>query len=245
MKTGLFVGRHLAARALSTALVALGLIGSTTGAGADRTAPSASQVSMGTVAGRVHVITRSSRRLASAGAYPGRVVATPVEHESSELRNVVVFIQTAPQPSAPVRVSIRQQDEAFVPHTVAITAGSTVHFPNDDLIFHNVFSLSRHNEFDLGRYPRGRSKSRSFDSPGVIKVFCHLHSHMSALIRVFDHPYFAIPDEEGQFTIPNVPPGAYRVAAWHERVGEVARSATVLGRQTSSLTFSLPLPDEE
>ena len=60
-------------------------------------------------------------------------------------------------------------------------------FPNLDTYFHNVFSLSRHATFDLGRYPSGRP-ARAFDKPGIIKVYCHLHSQMSALIRVFDHP---------------------------------------------------------
>ena len=77
-----------------------------------------------------------------------------------------------------------------MPRLVAITRGSTVEFPNADPYFHNVFSLSRGATFDLGRYPRGESRSRAFTKPGLVKVYCHLHSQMSASIMVFDHSHF-------------------------------------------------------
>ena len=197
----------------------------------------------GSVAGQVQIVTPPSRRLPSAGAYPSRNVAVAAVQDSSELANVVVFVKAPPTPTPPSRVSIRQKDEAFVPHMVAVTAGSTVDFPNDDLIFHNVFSLSRGGTFDLGRYPRGQSKGRTFREPGLIKVYCNLHSHMSALVRVFDHPFFAIPDAEGQFTIKGLAPGRYDVVAWHERVGDVTFEADVAAGQVASLSFSLPLRD--
>ena len=172
--------------------------------------------------GRVHVVAHPARRLATAGAYPGRVVGIQTDRDTSELDNVIVFVNSATRvESAPRRVSIRQVNEEFVPHVVAVTAGSTVEFPNDDLIFHNVFSLSRTATFDLGRYPRNTSKASTFTKPGVVKVFCHLHSHMSAIVRVFSHPYFATPDRNGRFTIPDVPAGRHEVTAWHERAGEV------------------------
>jgi hypothetical protein len=147
--------------------------------------------------------------------------------------------------STPQRATIRQTNEEFVPHVVAVTAGSTVDFPNDDLIFHNVFSLSRAATFDLGRYPRNATKARTFTKPGVVKVFCHLHSHMSAIVRVFSHPYFASPDRNGRFTIEGVPPGRHEVTAWHERAGEVTHMATIEDGGTAELTFSLPLTNPE
>lgn len=197
----------------------------------------------GRVEGHVHLVTASTRRLASAGAYPSRLVGLAADRRTSELANVVVFVKAKPTASAPGRAAISQQDEEFVPHLVAVTAGSTVDFPNDDIVFHNVFSLSRAGQFDLGRYPKGRAKTRVFDRPGLIKVFCHLHSQMSAIIRVFDHPYFTIPDADGNFAIPDVPVGDYDVAAWHERVGEVTLRAAVTTARPATLTFSLPLTD--
>jgi plastocyanin len=200
----------------------------------------------GAVTGRVHVVAHPARRLATAGVYPGRIVGIQTGRESSELDNVVVFIDTPARiASAPQRAVIRQTNEEFVPHVVAVTAGSTVEFPNDDLIFHNVFSLSRAATFDLGRYPRHASKSRTFTRPGVVKVFCHLHSHMSAIVRVFSHPYFAIPSRDGRFTIPDVPAGRYQVTAWHERAGEVTHDVAIAEGEAAELAFSLPLTDPE
>jgi plastocyanin len=199
----------------------------------------------GAVTGQVHVIAKSSRRLISAGAYPGRVVGVPADHDPSELANVVVFVKAKATPSAPQHARLRQSREEFVPHLVAITAGSVVDFPNDDLIFHNVFSLSRVAVFDLGRYPRGTSRRWTFKSPGLVKVFCQLHSHMNALIRVFDHPYFAVPDNDGRFAIPGVPAGRYDVVAWHERAGEVTESAVIPAGGAAELAFSLPLTDKK
>ncbi|HEU4691283.1 MAG TPA: hypothetical protein VFS23_23105, partial [Vicinamibacterales bacterium] len=178
--------------------------------------------------------------------YPGRVVGIQGERDTSELDNVIVFIKTAERVDSPPRhVIVRQTNEEFVPHVVAVTTGSTVEFPNDDLIFHNVFSLSRAATFDLGRYPRNTTKARTFTKPGVVKVFCHLHSHMSAIVRVFPHPYFTSPDRDGRFTIPDVPAGRIDVTAWHERAGEVTQTATLEPGGTTELAFSLPLTDPE
>jgi plastocyanin len=163
----------------------------------------------------------------------------------SEFQNVVVFLDTGiAEASAPLRVTIRQSHEEFVPHLVGVTVGSTVDFPNDDMIFHNVFSLSHAATFDLGRYPRRASKSRTFTEPGIVKVFCHLHSHMSAIVRVFPHPHFVVPDEHGRFTLNTLPAGTHVVAAWHERIGEVRRPVTVVGGAATAVSLSLPLTDE-
>jgi plastocyanin len=178
--------------------------------------------------------------------YPGRHVGIQGERDTSELDNVIVFVNASlPVDTPPRQVTIRQTNEEFVPHVVAVTAGSTVEFPNDDLIFHNVFSLSRSATFDLGRYPRNTSKGRTFTKPGIVKVFCHLHSHMNAIVRVFPHPYFASPDRTGQYTIPGVPAGRVEVTAWHERAGEVTQAATIEAGGTTELAFSLPLTDSE
>ena len=198
----------------------------------------------GAVHGTVSIVTKPSRRLTSAGAYPGRSVTVAAPVAGSELANVIVFVDLQKGVATPPsHATIRQANEVFVPRVTAVTVGSTVDFPNDDGIFHNVFSLSRGATFDLGRYPRGESRSRRFTTPGVVKVFCHLHSHMTALIRIFDHPYFARPDASGQFALPDLPAGTYRVVAWHERVGEVTHEAVVTDGGVARLSFSLPLTD--
>ena len=170
----------------------------------------------------------------------------PAAAPQAEVTNVIVYVKNAPKPAAlpPMRASIKQQNETFVPHVVAITAGSTVDFPNGDAFFHDVFSLSRSGSFDLGSYPQGRSKSERFTRPGLVKVYCHIHSHMTASIMVFDHPFFAVPAADGSFSIEDVPPGEYTVTAWHERIGDSSRQITVENGRTAGLQFSLPITEK-
>lgn len=144
----------------------------------------------------------------------------------NELENVVLYLEgnfkatEAPFPRRPATVvsTIRQVNETFLPQVLAIQTGDTVHFPNDDPFFHNVFSLSGSRSFDLGRYPKNQVRSVKFDRPGIIKVFCHIHSHMNAAIRVFDHSYFCRAGSDGSFSISQVPEGTHTLVAWHERL---------------------------
>ena len=118
-----------------------------------------------------------------------------------------------------------QRDQRFVPHVLAITTGTTVDFPNGDVFYHNVFSLSKTARFDLGRYAVGSSKSVRFDRPGIVRVFCEIHSHMSAFVLVFAHHYFAVTDAEGRYHIDDVPPGTYTVVAHYAGGGNYAAAA--------------------
>mgnify|MGYP003338834524 CR=1 FL=1 len=125
------------------------------------------------------------------------------------------------------------------PRVVAVAAGGEVAFPNDDKIFHNVFSLSRARSFNLGRYPKGQTRTVRFDKPGIVKVFCDIHSHMSAFILVFSHPFFSVTDASGRYRIENVPPGTYTLVAWNEGVASESKSVVVGDGATTELDFSL------
>src|SRR6266571_5547426 len=103
----------------------------------------------------------------------------------------------------------------FRPLVLPVMVGSTVDFPNNDDLFHNVFSYSQAKEFDLGRYPRGQKKSIKFDKPGIVKVYCDIHSYMYATILVLKNPFFAVPDEEGNYHIDNIPEGVYTLNFWY------------------------------
>jgi plastocyanin len=197
-----------------------------------------------TIRGRVEIgIPPAGRRPAT--PYPTRAVPGAALAPASERRHVVVYLKDArPQPVTPMRVEIRQRGESFIPRVVAVTVGSEVEFPNDDPIYHNVFSLSRVKAFNLGRYPRGSSRSQRFDKPGVVKVFCEIHSHMSATVMVFNHPWFAIPGEDGQFELSGVPPGERQVTAWHERLGDTTINVRVEGGRPASADFVLPVPEQ-
>ena len=195
----------------------------------------------GRIEGRVTISVPVAAPARSA-AYASRRVDARVP-SGPEVSNVIVFVKNAPKPGslAPMRATILQQNETFIPRVVAITTGSRVDFPNGDPFFHDVFSLSRSGPFDLGSYPRGKSKSQRFDQAGLIKVYCHLHSHMTASIMVFDHAYFAIPAADGSFAIDDVPAGSFEVSAWHERIGDSTQPVTVEAGRTSEVQFSLPI----
>jgi plastocyanin len=172
-----------------------------------------------------------------------RSVQTITLAPESELRHVVIYLKDAPKTTVPpMRAEIRQRGENFIPRVVAVTVGSEVDFPNEDPLYHNVFSLSRVKTFDLGRYPKGKSRGERFDKPGLVKVFCQIHSHMSATVMVFDHPWFSIPDEGGTFTLPTVPPGTHQITAWHERLGDTTLQVRVEPGRPATADFVLPVP---
>jgi hypothetical protein len=196
----------------------------------------------GSVAGTVKLAVSKSTPLATS-PYGRRGVAPKRTATGPDTRNVVIYLNglKPATPPPPMRARIAQKDEQFIPQVTAVTVGSTVDFPNDDPFFHNVFSLSKAATFDLGRYPSGSSRARTFPRPGIVKVFCDIHSHMTALIMVLDHPWFAIPDDDGSFTLPPVPAGEVTVVAWHERVGERRERVRVTPGQTARLSFTIPV----
>jgi plastocyanin len=206
------------------------------------TSPAAAPAT-GRIEGFVRLTAPGDAQIVS-GAYPSRRVTKPAAR-ASEVGNVIVFIKDAARATTlpASRAEMIQQDETFLPRVLAITRGSTVDFPNADPFFHNVFSLSRAATFDLGRYPRNDRRARTFKQAGLVKVYCHLHSHMSASIMVFDHPYFTTPAGDGRFAIAEVPAGDLRLSAWHERIGESSKDITVEAGRTTRVEFALPVED--
>jgi plastocyanin len=155
----------------------------------------------------------------------------PLPRDREDYPRAVVYFEAAPAGAFEDRTSARatldQRDERFVPQVVAITVGTTVDFPNNDRTYHNVFSLSKTRRFDLGRYAAGRSKSVRFDRPGIVRVFCDIHSHMNAFILVFAHRYFDVTNADGRYRIEGVPPGSYTLSAWVDGNVRDQRSVTV------------------
>ena len=206
----------------------------------DGTAPG-----VGTISGRVKLTARVRSPLPS-NVYPSRTIGKHTAPTIPEIRNVVVYLKDPGFRGAlrTTKSELRQEDETFIPHVLAITRGSTVEFPNGDPFFHNVFSLSSTATFNLGRYPRGETRGQRFNKPGLVKVFCDIHSHMSASILVLDHPYFAIPATDGAFELPNIPAGRYTLVGWHERVGERTLSVRVDAGQVSTVNLTVPVEDQ-
>lgn len=159
--------------------------------------------------------------------------------------NVVLYLeevrggQTLPKGAA----EMQQWGERFMPHVLPVIAGSTVRFPNEDPIYHNVFSLSRARTFDLGRYARGSSKNVVFPSAGLVQVFCHIHADMSGYILVLDNPFFVQPDQNGRFSLDGVPPGEYRLVAWHERARPNVTTVRVTAGSATRVNITIPIVD--
>jgi plastocyanin len=197
------------------------------------------QPASGVIRGRVDV-----RRASASGERPAVAelgMASP--REPVDRRRSVVYLETAPQPAfdtpPPGRAVLDQRNETFVPPLLAITVGSTVEFPNSDRVYHNVFSFSKPRRFDLGRYPRGQSRSVVFDRPGVVRVFCEIHSHMSAYILVFAHRFFAVTDAEGRYRLEGVPPGGYTLALWWDGAVRARRELRVEAGQAVEQDFTV------
>lgn len=109
-----------------------------------------------------------------------------------------------------------QKNKTFKPHLLVVRTGSVVEFPNEDLVFHNAFSLFEGKRFDLGLYEAGSTRSVRFDRPGISYIFCNIHAQMTAVVIAVDTPYYAISTRNGSITLPNVPPGKYILQVWRE-----------------------------
>jgi plastocyanin len=220
--------------------------------------PASWTITAGFLAGSLAVLTARQAPLSPSGSIRGRVAAVTAPapqvrplvgalsagpRDPIDRRRAVVYIDPAPGPALedlPAgRARMDQRNEEFIPHVLAITVGTTVDFPNDDTKFHNVFSLSRVKPFDLGRYPVGHSKPVLFDKAGIVPISCDIHSHMSAYILVFNHPFFAVADEDGRFAITGVPPGVYTLKVWSEIGQADPRGVTVQAGQTAECDFRL------
>ena len=152
----------------------------------------------------------------------------------------VVYLQQGPLgafESNESRAILDQRNETFTPYVLPVQVGTIVHFPNNDEVFHNVFSLSSTKRFDLGRYAQGSSKSILFDRPGVVRLFCDIHSHMSAFVIVFSHRFFTTTDDEGRYSIEDVPPGQYTLIAWADGEIRASTSIDVLRDETARADF--------
>ncbi len=168
-----------------------------------------------TVSGKISAAEGAAqKKLRSKIKYAGPGVANRKDPDPSP---AVVWIEGAAAVKMDAKaLEIRQDGIEFRPRVLAVPAGSTVKFPNADDVFHNVFSFSKAERFDLGRYPKGESKSVTFEKKGLVDVRCEVHDHMRSYIHVFDHPYFAVAAEDGTYAIPKVPPGKYTLVVWKE-----------------------------
>jgi plastocyanin len=138
---------------------------------------------------------------------------------------------------------MEQTNRRFSPELLVVQAGSKVSFPNNDPIFHNVFSLSGPKTFDLGNYPKGDTRVVTFPEPGVVYVNCHLHSNMTATIVVTPNRWNARADRDGRFELRDVPPGKYTIVAWHKAAGFFRQPVVVGAGSDEHVEFLIPLDE--
>jgi len=165
-------------------------------------------VTAATVAGKVRFETRRGQRPV--------VSETVVSLESLE----------SARPRKSDQAVITTRSKALLPHVVVVPVGSTIRFPNEDPISHNLFSVSPANPFDLGFYRGGAGKSETFDKPGVVQIYCNIHPNMSAVVHVMASPFYAFASVDGTFKLESVPTGRYRLRVSNE-LGEAVGDVVV------------------
>ena len=191
--------------------------------------PAAAAAPTGTVTGTVSV------------ARPGGGTADP--------SGVVVYLESVPEvlPAEAERPhpQVHQRDLQFSPALTVVVKGTTVDFPNQDKVFHNVFSFSEASKFDLGLYKSGTSKSVTFRRPGVVNLYCNIHPEMISKIKVLDTSYYAVVKKDGVFRLEHVPPGSYPLVAWQAYGPEFHGQVTVTAAGTTTIAIKLTVGPPE
>jgi len=168
-----------------------------------------------------------------------------VVNENGTLRNVVVSIQKAPKLTAsPATMpSLDQQNCRYTPHVIAVQTGQAINVSNSDSTLHNVHVQCSENPPDnFSQTKAGESKPVTFNHPEIVQMKCDVHPWMCAYVAVFDHPFFAVTQADGSFSIPHLPPGSYSIVAWQERFGTIERTFTVTENQSAEVNFEYAPP---
>ena len=151
---------------------------------------------------------------------------------SGEAQEAVIYFRPhTPVPLTPAAepallTTLRKQ---FVPHLLAVQAGESVRFPNQDVILHNAFSTSPTRPFDTGQYPHGDGQTFRFDQPGLVRVYCNVHHSMFGFILVLDTPYHTRADANGHFRLADLPKGEGDIVVFHDRAPPL-RQRVVVGK---------------
>ena len=153
------------------------------------------------------------------GAISGQLLLLGTDGKTTAAADAVVWVPDLPARPPPAPPSMASKAKSFAPHVIAVQRGGTVFFPNLDRIYHNVFSSTAGQAFDLGLYRNGASRSRRFEVPGLVAVYCNIHAKMAGYVRVVEGAWTTT-DAAGRFRIPEVAPGRHTVHVWHERAGE-------------------------
>lgn len=185
-------------------------------------------------------------RAATRNAYPGHAdaMASHSMAPRGAVNDAVLWLARVPAAAESSlaanpkpRPKLAQKDQCFMPRVVSVAAGGAVDFPNLDPIYHNVFSVSTTRRFDLGKYPKGQSRSVTFPKAGLVNVYCDIHSDMAAFVIVTPNRAFTQPAADGGWELPDVPAGRYTLHVWHPDFGAFEREVEIADGRTLALAF--------
>ncbi|MGE3177725.1 MAG: plastocyanin/azurin family copper-binding protein [Vicinamibacterales bacterium] len=154
--------------------------------------------------------------------------------------NAVVWFEVPGAPRSARTVTLDQRNLAFEPDLLVVPVGSTVEFPNNDRVLHNVFSFKDGKPFDLGLYPVGQTRRVVFDRPGVSRLFCNIHPGMTAYIVVVDSAYSGVSDRDGRLVLRGVPAGSGSLRAWRPGADVLSSTTTVAAGLPLEIRWPVP-----
>ena len=182
---------------------------------------------------------RTEVTVENGGTITGTVKCKRVRHP----QDVVVYIEEVNNndyPAPEEKGVLDQLNLTFVPHVIAVQKGTKIDFPNSDSVRHNLYSPPDCcKQFNLGTYDVGVIKTVDFDQVCSVPLLCNVHAEMSAFVLVLENPYFSVTEKDGVFKIENVPPGTYKVSAWHEKLRTITQDVTVEAGKTSNVDYNL------
>jgi len=177
------------------------------------------------------------------GAVEGRVLLEPGGAQAADPLQVVVYLDPLDGKSRvrpPARAgTIRPAEGRFEPELLTIARGQTVRFSNEEGTYHQIFSSSAGNEFDVGLLKTGEARDVALDHAGVVRVYCKLHPWEGGVIFVAPTPHFQTLEPPGRYTIADVPPGDYRLIAWGDEIRSADDVVTVRPRRATSVELAL------
>lgn len=237
MKT--MIGACLLACGLSAALHAAPAVPGT-GAPSVRTGAAGQQADAATRP-RATIRKRGSDAAATAKV-SGRVVLAAGPRQQvlqGEVSQTVVYFLPAAGADKPAaaRFSAATYTKGFDPNLLVVPVGSTVSFPNKDVIIHNVFSSTPGSAFDLGMYRPGETRSQRFDRAGLVVVGCNVHRGMRANVLVLETPHYTRAAADGRFSLAGLPKGKGTLVIWHPRAA--AQAIAVDGPVAAPITRTL------
>ena len=177
----------------------------------------------------------------AAATVAGKVILLKKGTPLPDASNAVVWIEgvRGGGGAAPPRGQMRSEQKKFAPRIIALRVNGTVDFPNADAIYHNVFSVSGGNRFDLGLYKSGASKDRQFEAPGLVRVYCNIHPQMVGFVMVVDSDFAAVTGPDGSFRFDGIPSRPLVLKVWHEESGEMEVPVTVRGGADEPIVIRL------